>query len=158
MVGAPPQNNLDELWTLLNFIDPLAFASHAEFAAEFGQMQDESQVVRLQTLLRPYMLRRVKEDVAKHIPAKEETIIEVELTTVQKQYYRAVLERNTEFLYRGCKGHNVPKLLNVVMQVWRRRGVGLNEWSYVLDVDLCFLAHTFTVSLPSLHHTRPLSL
>lgn len=116
------QNNLDELWTLLNFIDPLAFASHAEFAAEFGQMQDESQVVRLQTLLRPYMLRRVKEDVAKHIPAKEETIIEVELTTVQKQYYRAVLERNTEFLYRGCKGHNVPKLLNVVMQVWAGGG------------------------------------
>jgi SNF2 family DNA or RNA helicase len=63
------------------------------------------------------MLRRVKEDVAKHIPPKEETIVEVELTTVQKQYYRAVLERNTEFLYKGLKGANVPKLLNIMMQL-----------------------------------------
>jgi SNF2 family DNA or RNA helicase len=111
------QNNIEELWTLLNFIDAQTFPSPTAFLNEYGTMTDESQVVKLQTLLRPYMLRRVKEDVAKHIPAKEETIIEVELTTVQKQYYRAVLERNTEFLYRGCKGSNTPKLLNVVMQL-----------------------------------------
>ena len=46
------------------------------------------------------MLRRVKEDVEKSIPPKEETIIDVELTTLQKKYYRAIFERNRHFLYR----------------------------------------------------------
>jgi superfamily II DNA or RNA helicase len=117
LTGTPIQNNIEELWTLLNFIDPAAFASQEAFSAEYGNMSDNAQVVKLQTLLRPYMLRRIKEDVAKHIPPKEETVIEVELTSIQKQYYRAVLERNQEFLYKGLKGSNVPKLLNIVMQL-----------------------------------------
>ena len=44
----------------------------------------------LQKRIAPHLLRRVKEDVAKDIPPKEETIIDVELTTMQKQYYRYV--------------------------------------------------------------------
>jgi chromodomain-helicase-DNA-binding protein 7 len=59
----------------------------------------------------------MKEDVEKSIPPKEETIVEVELTSLQKQYYRAVLEQNRGFLNRGCVGHNVPHLLNVAIQL-----------------------------------------
>lgn len=59
----------------------------------------------------------MKEDVAKKIPPKEETIIEVEITMFQKRLYEAVLKRNKEFLYKGCKGANVPKLINIVMQL-----------------------------------------
>jgi SNF2 family DNA or RNA helicase len=44
------------------------------------------------------MLRRLKEDDEKTIPVKEETIIEVEMTSVQRAYYRAILERNFSFL------------------------------------------------------------
>ena len=47
-------------------------------------------VEALQRRIAPHLLRRVKEDVAKDIPPKEETIIDVELTTMQKQYYRFV--------------------------------------------------------------------
>jgi SNF2 family DNA or RNA helicase len=43
----------------------------------------------------------VKEDVEKSLPPKEEIIIEVALTTIQKQFYRAVYERNTTFLFKG---------------------------------------------------------
>ena len=48
------------------------------------------QVEQLQRRIAPHLLRRVKEDVAKDIPPKEETIIDVELTTTQKQYYRYI--------------------------------------------------------------------
>lgn len=61
--------------------------------------------------------RRIKEDVAKSIPKKEETIIDVELTSVQKQYYRAILEKNRHFLYRGCEKKNLPSLINIEMQL-----------------------------------------
>jgi len=61
-------------------------------------------------------LRRVKEDVAKDIPPKAETIIDVELTTMQKQYYRAIFERNHGFLMQNLKG-NLPKLMNIQMEL-----------------------------------------
>jgi SNF2 family DNA or RNA helicase len=41
----------------------------------------------------------------------------VELTALQKKYYRAILERNRAFLYKGCRGSNTPKLVNVMMQL-----------------------------------------
>ena len=60
-----------------------------------------------------YVLRRVKELVDDSIPPKEETIIDVELTTLQKKFYRAIYERNREFLHKGCHKSNLPSLLNV---------------------------------------------
>jgi len=63
------------------------------------------------------MLRRVKEDVAKDIPAKEETVIDVELTSIQKQYYRAIFEHNHAFLNMGSSRSNAPKLMNIQMEL-----------------------------------------
>ena len=62
------------------------------------------------------MLRRLKEDVEKSLAPKEETIVEVELTVIQKQYYRAILERNFTFLSKGGPSA-VPSLLNVMMEL-----------------------------------------
>ena len=68
-------------------------------------------------LLKPVMLRRLKEDVEKSLAPKEETIIEVELTNVQKKYYRAILERNFAFLARGGSYASVPTLMNTMMEL-----------------------------------------
>merc|ERR1711862_99264 len=62
-------------------------------------------------------LRRVKEDVAKDIPSKEETLIDVDLTRIQKQYYRAVFEHNHAFLSMGSTRATVPKLMNIQMEL-----------------------------------------
>lgn len=59
----------------------------------------------------------MKENVEKSIAPKEETIVEVELTTLQKKYYRAIYERNFTFLKKGGKSSNVPSLLNVMMEL-----------------------------------------
>lgn len=113
--GTPLQNNLTELWSLLNFINPFQFSSLQNFLEEF-KLEKGEDVERLQGLLRPLMLRRMKEDVEKSIPLKEETIIEVELTMIQKRYYRAILEKNLEFLRKG--GSDVaPNLLNAMMEL-----------------------------------------
>ena len=106
-----------ELWALLHFADPKAFHSKEEFQNQFGQLQDAHQVASLHTVLRPYLLRRVKEDVEKSLPPKEETILEVTLTPIQKQFYKAVYERNTAFLFKGTKPSNAPSLMNVMMEL-----------------------------------------
>ena len=70
----------------------------SSFLESYGTLSDAAQVTSLHGLLRPYLLRRLKEDVHTSLPPKQETLIEVELTAVQKQYYRAIYERNTTFL------------------------------------------------------------
>lgn len=71
----------------------------------------------LHSVLKPYLLRRVKEDVEKSLPPKEEIILEVTLTPIQKKYYKAIYERNTAFLYKGAKPSNAPSLMNVMMEL-----------------------------------------
>jgi SNF2 family DNA or RNA helicase len=116
MSGTPLQNNTTELWTLLNFIEPAKFPSIEKFNEKYGRITTQDQVESLQLRLGPHLLRRVKEDVAKDIPPKEETIIDVELTTIQKQYYRAIFEKNHSFLLQNLKG-TVPKLMNIQMEL-----------------------------------------
>ena len=116
MTGTPLQNTTIELWSLLNFIEPAKFPDLEKFQARFGHIQTQEQVEHLQRRIAPHLLRRVKEDVAKDIPPKEETIIDVELTTMQKQYYRAIFEHNHSFLMQSLKG-NMPKLMNIQMEL-----------------------------------------
>ena len=117
MSGTPLQNDLIELWTLLNFIEPFKFPDMDDFMLHFGNMANKEQVEALQQKISPFMLRRVKEDVAKDIPAKEETVIDVELTSIQKQYYRAIFEHNHAFLNMGSTRSNAPKLMNIQMEL-----------------------------------------
>ncbi|KAF4318613.1 hypothetical protein BBO99_00007232 [Phytophthora kernoviae] len=117
LTGTPLQNKTEELWALLNFLDGKSFPSVSDFLEKFGDLHEAQQVADLHKMLKPYLLRRVKEDVEKSLPPKEETIIEVELTPVQKQWYRAIYERNTSFLNRGGNPRNVPNLMNVMMEL-----------------------------------------
>lgn len=108
---------MQELWTLLNFVEPGKFPDLDDFQQNFGNMANRSQVEALQQMISPFMLRRVKEDVAKDIPAKEETVIDVELTGIQKQYYRAIFEHNHAFLNIGASRNSAPKLMNIQMEL-----------------------------------------
>ena len=111
-------------------MDPEKFNSEEDFLAKYGDLKDSSQVAELHSELKPYLLRRMKEHVEKSIIAKgtlnvlhmysfltEETIIEVELTTIQKKYYRAIYEKNYDFLSKGTKGANMPNLINIMMEL-----------------------------------------
>uniref|UniRef100_A0A667YPA3 Chromodomain helicase DNA binding protein 7 n=1 Tax=Myripristis murdjan TaxID=586833 RepID=A0A667YPA3_9TELE len=123
LTGTPLQNTVEELFSLLNFLEPDRFPSEQTFMTEFGDLKTEEQVQKLQGILKPMMLRRLKEDVEKNLAPKEETIIEVELTNIQKKYYRAILEKNFSFLSKGGAGGsggggaNVPNLLNTMMEL-----------------------------------------
>lgn len=114
LTGTPLQNNIEELFSLLNFLHPQQFDNSATFLEQFGSCQTDDQVQKLQEILKPMMLRRLKEDVEKSLGPKEETIIEVQLSDMQKKFYRAILERNFSHL---CKGTSAPSLMNVMMEL-----------------------------------------
>lgn len=107
------QNNMSELWSLLNFIEPTTFSSEMDFINRYGNLTYANQVASLHQLLRPYFLRRVKSDVEKNIPPKTETVIDVELTMLQKKYYRAIYERNRAYL--EYEGSSMAQLVSIVV-------------------------------------------
>lgn len=98
---------------MLHFINPDGFDSLDDFIEQYGDMKSKERVDELHETIRPYILRRLKEDVEKSVPPKEETLIEVELTTLQKQYYRALYEKNLKFLHKNKKKHIDGPSINV---------------------------------------------
>ncbi|XP_052209681.1 CHD3-type chromatin-remodeling factor PICKLE-like [Diospyros lotus] len=115
LTGTPLQNNLDELFMLMHFLDAGKFGSLEEFQEEFRDINQEEQISRLHKMLAPHLLRRVKKDVLTEMPPKKELILRVELSSKQKEYYKAILTRNYEILTR--KGGAQISLINVVMEL-----------------------------------------
>ncbi|PON99206.1 histone H3-K9 methyltransferase [Trema orientale] len=115
LTGTPLQNNLDELFMLMHFLDAGKFGSLEEFQEEFKDINQEEQISRLHKMLAPHLLRRVKKDVMKDLPPKKELILRVELSSKQKEYYKAILTRNYQILTR--RGGAQISLINVVMEL-----------------------------------------
>lgn len=101
LTGTPLQNNLHELWALLNFLIPEIFQNSAEFDDFFNleidnQEEKENLIKQLHKILNPFMLRRLKVDVEKSLPPKNEILLYVHMSEMQRNLYKQVLSRNIE--------------------------------------------------------------
>lgn len=115
VTGTPLQNNMRELWCLLHFLHPEKFPSAEEFEANYDT-KEQAGVQRLHQALGPHLLRRVIKDVEKSLPPKNERILRVPMTPLQKQYYKWILTRNFKELNKSSKGSQVT-LLNIIMDL-----------------------------------------
>ncbi|XP_054157969.1 chromodomain-helicase-DNA-binding protein 4-like [Oppia nitens] len=116
LTGTPLQNNLEELFNLLNFLSPDRFCDMEGFLNEFAEIAKEEQVKKLHDLLGPHLLRRLKADVLKNMPSKSEFLVRVDLAPLQKKYYKFILTRNFDALNIKGGGKQVS-LLNIVMDL-----------------------------------------
>lgn len=137
LTGTPLQNNLTELWSLLYFLMPSdgteqgvgGFANLKEFQDWFkkpseqilehgrDQMDDESRAIisKLHKVLRPYLLRRLKADVEKQMPAKYEHVEFCRLSKRQRELYDGFLNREDT---RGTLASgNYLSIINCLMQL-----------------------------------------
>lgn len=113
LTGTPLQNNLEELFFLLNFLVPEKFTDLQSFLDDFAVISKEDQVKKLHDLLGAHMLRRLKADVLKGMKGKVELIVRTGLTAMQKKYYKFVLTRN----YDALKVKSGTSLTNVLMEL-----------------------------------------
>ncbi|KAJ2777432.1 chromatin remodeling complex Adenosinetriphosphatase [Coemansia javaensis] len=120
ITGTPLQNNLHELWALLNFLLPDVFGSSDVFDEWFekGEGDQEQVVQQLHKVLQPFLLRRIKSDVEHTLLPKKETNLYVGLAAMQRTWYRRILERDIAAI-NGAVGKKEGKtrLLNIVMQL-----------------------------------------
>jgi len=127
--GTPIQNTLEELWSLLNFVNPQIFDDLAVFQSWFGFrnigqetqvddiVDDESKdriVSKLHEILRPFLLRRVKADVLKGVlPPKKEIVVYAAMTPLQKTYEALILQHQLKDTLQSsgipCTGKEVSE-------------------------------------------------
>ncbi|KAG5519873.1 hypothetical protein PMAC_000150 [Pneumocystis sp. 'macacae'] len=130
LTGTPLQNNLPELWALLNFVLPKIFNSvksfdewfNTPFANTGGQdkielSEEESILVirRLHKVLRPFLLRRLKKDVESELPDKVEKVIKCRFSALQSKLYSQMRRNGMLYVNSGEKGRK--GLQNIVMQL-----------------------------------------
>ncbi|GMF99888.1 unnamed protein product [[Candida] boidinii] len=121
LTGTPLQNNLPELWALLNFVLPKIFNSVKSFDEWFNtpfansgsqdkiELSEEETLLvirRLHKVLRPFLLRRLKKDVEKSLPNKVEKVIKCKKSALQAKLYHQMLKYNQLFI--GDKDSTAP--------------------------------------------------
>lgn len=133
LTGTPLQNNLAELWAMLNFTLPNIFKSAKTFDEWFNtpfantgsqdkmELTEEEQILvirRLHKVLRPFLLRRLKKDVEKDLPDKTEKVIKCKFSALQQRLYKQMLTHNKIAVSDGKGGKTSAKgLSNMMMQL-----------------------------------------
>ncbi|CAL5346565.1 unnamed protein product [Camellia sinensis] len=117
LTGTPLQNNIGEMYNLLNFLQPASFPSLSSFEEKFNDLTTAEKVEELKKLVAPHMLRRLKKDAMQNIPPKTERMVPVDLSSIQAEYYRAMLTKNYQILRNIGKGVAQQSMLNIVMQL-----------------------------------------
>jgi len=120
ITGTPLQNNLHELWALLNFLLPDVFGDSEAFDQWFSNQESDQDTVvqQLHRVLRPFLLRRVKSEVEKSLLPKQEVNLYVPMSEMQRKWYQKILEKDIDAV-NGAAGKKESKtrLLNIVMQL-----------------------------------------
>ncbi|MDD2724528.1 MAG: DEAD/DEAH box helicase [Methylovulum sp.] len=92
--GTPIENHLGELWNLFNFINPGLLGSLSRFNERYANaienQQDHAVQQRLKKLLRPFILRRLKNDVLTELPPRTEVTLHIELSADERAMYEAL--------------------------------------------------------------------
>lgn len=111
--GTPIENKLEELWSVFDFLMPGFLFTMADFNSRYVnpimERQDKIVEKRLKLQIYPFILRRMKRDVAKDLPDKVENIAYCELTDDQRDFYLQVLDSTKEELFKSIEQNGLEK-------------------------------------------------
>ena len=112
LTGTPVENHLGELWSLFHFTMPGFLAGRSEFRERYSEpirRGDRDVLSRLRSRVRPFILRRTKEQVLPELPPCIEQVERVEMTGFQRRLYEDFLLRVRSELAGGTGGEERPK-------------------------------------------------
>ena len=111
--GTPIENKLEELWSVFDFLMPGFLFDKSEFNYRYVtpimEREDKTVEKRLKSQIYPFILRRMKRDVAKDLPDKIENVAYCELTPEQKDFYLEVMDSTREELFKSIEEKGIEK-------------------------------------------------
>lgn len=122
--GTPIENHLGELWNLFRFLNPGLLGSLEVFTEKYAlpieRDNDQARRDQLRRLLRPFILRRKKDDVLQELPPKTEITLEVELSSDERAFYEALRRQALENIHSSEGGFN-RKRFQILAELMRLR-------------------------------------
>jgi SNF2 family DNA or RNA helicase len=122
--GTPIENHLGELWTLFNFINPSLLGSLGQFNERYANPiennHDHNAQQRLKKILRPFVLRRLKNDVLTELPARTEVTLHIELSKEERAFYEA-LRREAMRVMEESQKSGGQQQLQVLAEIMKLR-------------------------------------
>jgi superfamily II DNA or RNA helicase len=121
--GTPVENHLDELWSIFEFLNPGMLGRSKPFRAlvERTSAEGERRIgPQLRDALRPFLLRRTKEQVLDDLPPKSEQIVEVELEAPQRRFYTELRDHVRAGLLDQLDAHGLESSQIQVLQALLR--------------------------------------
>jgi superfamily II DNA or RNA helicase len=124
LTGTPIENYLDELWSLMNFLNPGLLGSREEFQKRFAipieRGRDTQARQALRALIRPFLLRRTKATVLSELPPRTEQTISVEMSEGERIFYEALRQRALETIdaLEAAKG---KRKIHILAEITRLR-------------------------------------
>ena len=118
--GTPVENSVNDLWTQMSFINPgLLGIQHYfqnEFVTPIEKKKDEDKARKLQALIKPFVLRRTKEQVATELPPKTETLFYCQMSDEQASVYEEVKSEYRNELLKSLEDGTYAKTQIQVLQ------------------------------------------
>ncbi|MGG5904692.1 DEAD/DEAH box helicase [Sphingobacterium daejeonense] len=104
--GTPVENSVADIWSQMSFVNPGLLGNYTYFQKEFvhsiEKKKDEEKARRLQAIIKPFVLRRTKSQVATELPPKSEQIFYCSMTDEQSEYYETVKSEYRNALLDGA--------------------------------------------------------
>jgi len=120
ITGTPIENSLSDLWSQFNFLNHGLLGSLTYFKREFitpiERNNDQEQQKKLQKLIRPFVLRRTKEEVASDLPSLTEQIRYCEMTDEQREIYESEKSAIRNTILQNIESNGLKKSALVVLQ------------------------------------------
>ncbi|MEK7722950.1 MAG: DEAD/DEAH box helicase, partial [Acidobacteriota bacterium] len=122
--GTPIENHLGELWNLFNFVNPHLLGSHEFFNEKFAipieKNKDDNARKTLQRLIKPFLLRRRKNQVLDDLPEKTEIVLTVEMSPEERAFYESVRREALEKI-ESQDGDAKDKRFRILAELTRLR-------------------------------------
>lgn len=119
--GTPVENRLEDLWSQLQFVSPGLLGSRAEFQERFSSpiaRGDSLASATLRRRVRPFILRRLKKEVAPELPPRIETVLHCDLRPDEREIYEAILAASRQEAQRLLEsGGNVLGALEALLRL-----------------------------------------
>lgn len=127
LTGTPIENRLSELWSIFDFLLPGMLGQYEAFRQNYElaivQQNDEVTLKRLQKMIQPFILRRLKQDVLKDLPEKIENTVYSKMDAAQRTLYVANVQQMLDKLNHKTEAEVHSEKLQILAELTRLRQI-----------------------------------